>query len=409
MSPLPADGIICLSTDPWGEMKRPGQLMLCLAKRVPIVYAEPVLSVTSLVKNWKTSLTPAVRKRVRRALLGHADEVAPGVHVVTTLVSIPPQRLPAGRFARIRRALNVGQQRRIQRRAHRAAKHLGLRAPAVWVSYPIWLTEPSGGETPVVVYDCMDRWEAFPDAIGDPAWRGEVMAAERRLLERADVVFCSSAGLVDTRSEFAAGPVTLVRNGADMDHFAPTGRPVPKDVGELPRPLIGYVGALAEWVDFDLLRSAAALRPGWSFALIGPSFKGKTSGDVGALRLVSDLPNLHLLGPRHYADVPAYVEAFDVAIIPFKLNGLTEDTNPIKVYEYLAAGVPVVSTPLPEVIDLPQVRCAVDADGFVRQCEEAWSERWDSDAISLRREVAAANSWEERAGVIWQTILDHQS
>jgi glycosyltransferase involved in cell wall biosynthesis len=400
------DGIICLSTDPWGDMKRPGQLMLRLAERVPIVYVEAQVSLTSLVKNWRHALSASSRDRLRRALSRRAEEVSPGIHVVTALVVVPAHRLSPLLSAARLQAVGDRQQAQASALAYRAAERLCVKSPALWVTYPLPLNEPPSGKRPAVVYDCMDRWTDFPDVQSDPKSLLLVEKAEQALLDRADVVLCSAAGLYASKRATAAGPVTLVRNGADVEHFAPTGRPTPGDLARLPRPIVGYVGAVAEWVDFKLIREAALSRPAWSFVLVGPSFKGKPMGDSRELDLISELPNVYLMGPRPYNEVPAYLEAFDVATIPFKLNGLTEDTNPIKVYEYLAAGVPVVSTDLPEVATLPHVRRVKDAPSFVAACEAASSERSDPGLIAERIEVADANSWEARAQVAWKALLE---
>lgn len=400
-----ADGIICFSTDPWGEMKRPGQLMLCLRERVPVVYVEPTLSVTSLLKNWRSLFSPQTRSRLRRALVGRPEEVVPGVHVISALISVPPQRLSFVKSASALGAFGDMQQRRAARRARRAAEHVGIVSPVVWVTYPgARIGGASKGACQALVYDCMDRWTDFPDSAGNARLRELVEAYEGQLLQEADVVLCSAKGLYESKAQVARGRVHLVRNGADIEHFAPAYGAVPEDIAHLPRPMIGYVGAVAEWVDFELIGAAARMRPEWSFVLVGPAFKGGSMGDSRAAEPLCGLPNVHLLGSRPYVDVPAYVEAFDVATIPFQLNGLTDDTNPIKVYEYLAAGVPVVSTALPEVVGLPEVRVATGAAEFVDECEAARRSRHDASLIAVRIGVAAENSWEARAGVAWDAV-----
>jgi glycosyltransferase involved in cell wall biosynthesis len=157
-------------------------------------------------------------------------------------------------------------------------------------------------------------------------------------------------------------------------------------------------------VDVSLVRDIARLRPDWSFVLVGPQYSGAISGSDAGIDSLAETPNVHLLGPRPYPDVPAYLEAFDVATIPFKISGLTEDTNPIKLYEYLAAGVPVVSTPLPEVLAVPGVRVAQSPEDFVTQIGAALQERDDPQLRAARMAVAAENSWQKRAGYAWETL-----
>ena len=245
----------------------------------------------------------------------------------------------------------------------------------------------------------------FPDLLPTKGWRDQLAADEQELLHDADVVFCSAKGLCESRSAVARGRTVLLRNAVDLEHFlASEGEVAPEDVRTLPRPIVGYVGALAEWVDFELLREVALERPNWSLVLVGPAFDGEISGDSTALNLVRDLPNVHMLGPRPYEQVPRYVHAFDVATIPFKVNGLTEDTNPIKLYEYLAAGVPVVSTRLPEVEQTLGARLATTPAEFVAEVEAAISDARNADQVAARVAVGRSNSWGERAERAWETI-----
>lgn len=398
-----ADGIICYGGDPWGEPKRPGHLMARLAERTPVVYVEPSVSVPSLLKNWRTAFAQDSRARIRRAMSRRAEEVAPGFHLLSSLVLLPPQRLSRLLPARTVRALVSTQQRRVTRRANRAAARLGL-APVVWATYPLPLSESENPDGSLLVYDCMDRWSAFPDAARDPEWLERVLDAERSLISRADVIFCSAQGLYDSMCREAPGRALLLRNGVNAEHFKAADLACPADIANLPRPIVGYVGAVAEWLDFALLREAARLRPDWSFVLVGPQFRGRTMGDPKLLATISDIPNVHLLGARPYAEIPAYLSAFDVATIPFKIEQLTNDTNPIKVYEYLAAGLPVVSTPLPEVAGLAQVRRAASAEEFVASCDSAIAERHEPALVGLRRAIAEENSWDRRAETAWTTI-----
>ncbi|HTX68666.1 MAG TPA: glycosyltransferase [Thermoleophilia bacterium] len=397
------DSIICFTVDPWGEMKRPGQLMRRFARRVPVLYVEAPLSITSLIKDWRSPLT---RSRLRRGLSRRTHEAEPGIHVLSSLIVVPPHRLSFLPSASLVRWLERRQQRAMFERAHSEASRLGMSFPVVWMTMPGPLMWPRDRESAVLVYDCMDRWSDFPDILSDADERRLVAEQERQLLAAADVVFCSAAGLFESKRRMVSGAIHLVRNGADVEHFVSRGRSVPTDMVQLPRPIVGYVGAVADWIDFELLRAVARLRPQWSFVLIGPVFKGMRMGDTTVLRPILDVANVYLLGPRAYEEVPAYLEAFDVATIPFKLNGLTEDTNPIKVYEYLAAGVPVVSTPLPEVLSLPGVGVASTAAEFVEQCEIASRVRSDADALPERVGTAVRNSWEARAEVAWAAISE---
>jgi hypothetical protein len=140
----------------------------------------------------------------------------------------------------------------------------------------------------------------------------------------------------------------LLRHGVDFEHFASawkTDLPIPYELADIPKPLVGFFGLVHHWIDVDLISRVAAMRPGYSFVLIGDC-----KVDVSNLRR---LPNVHLLGRRDYSALPAYCARFDAAILPFMQSAMTVSINPVKMYEYLAAGLPVVSTPLPESSRFP--------------------------------------------------------
>jgi glycosyltransferase involved in cell wall biosynthesis len=161
----------------------------------------------------------------------------------------------------------------------------------------------------------------------------------------------------------------------------------------LPRPRIVFTGAIvAKKLDVPLLAALARARPGWSFALVGPIGMGDPGTDVSALE---GEPNIHLLGARTYTQLPDVLRAADAGLIPYARNELTESIFPMKVYEYLAAGLPVVATPLPSLREVAEVATASDAEGLARLLEEAIA----ADGLARRAErsrAAAAHSWERR-------------
>src|SRR5205807_6349958 len=181
----------------------------------------------------------------------------------------------------------------------------------------------------------------------------------------ADVVICSSEKLRLDKAR--ANPNShLVQHGVDIEHFAKAFDPkttVPDEMKGLPGPVIGFWGLIADWVDLRLVRHVADAFSGGSVVLLGSS-----TTDMSAL---DGARNVHFLGRRPYADLPRYAKAFDVALMPFKVNELTLAANPLKVREYLAAGLPVVSTAIPEVERLGVCRIGKDADGVVREIAAA--------------------------------------
>ena len=152
--------------------------------------------------------------------------------------------------------------------------------------------------------------------------------------------------------------------------------------------MIGYHGAVAEWFDFELLTAVATARPGWHFVLLGP-----VAPTVAARASdLEELPNVLLLGERPSDEMPAYVQAFDAGAIWFQVNTMTEGVTPLKMYEYLAAGVPCVSTPLPACVAEPAVVTAFDASGFIGELEAALHS--SESGRAARYEVARRHSWD---------------
>jgi glycosyltransferase involved in cell wall biosynthesis len=239
-----------------------------------------------------------------------------------------------------------------------------------------------------VVYDCMDEHRGF-------ARTGDVMLAnEAALVAESDLVVASSHPLA-ARLGANARRCELVPNGVDFAHFAFPIGPPPAALASLPRPLVGYYGAVADWFDTDLVARLADERPSWGFLVIG-----NTSGaDISAL---TDRPNVTLWPEQPYESLPAILRAFDVGIIPFRPSTLTHATNPVKLYEYWAGGKPVVATRLAELQRFePDVRLAETVPEWLEALETSLS-RESQGAAAVRRAIATRHTWQGRAGVLEQ-------
>ena len=209
-------------------------------------------------------------------------------------------------------------------------------------------------------------------------------------MQRADVVMVSNAVLLQ-RHRQERDDLILVSNGVDPELFS-TVRPRPADLPTLDpaHPLVGYHGAIAEWFDFELLTAVAQARPGWRFVLVGPV----APAVAARASTLGTLPNVWLM-ERPSDTMPGYVQAFDVGAIWFRVNTMTEGVTPLKMYEYLAAGVPCVSTPLPACVAEPLVSTASQAGEFVDRLEEALASSADPAAVQSRIEAAGHQSWLE--------------
>lgn len=272
----------------------------------------------------------------------------------------------------------------------RCAKALGFSRPVLWSFLPTAAGLVGRLEESAVIYHCVDDYAGNPGVNA-----GMVAQAERRLVAAADLCFATSRPLAERLSAMGAR-VVCVPNVAEVERFGPPLPQSPRELARLPRPVVGYVGNVASYmVDFELLGEVAARRPDWSLVLVGPYGGGDPSTNLGALR---SQRNVHLLGPRPYDRIPAYVHGFDVCLVPFRRNRVTESALPLKTFEYLAAGKPVVSRALPALTAEPLARVlhyAETAEEFVEAIEACFAH--DSAARRrARREVAARYSWKRR-------------
>lgn len=370
---LEGNSIICFAHDWGGDPTSKTHIMRILARR------NRVLWVNSIAMRRPAASGRDVRRlvaKVRRSL-GGCVEVEPNLFVANPLVvPLPGVGLVDSLNARI---LTIW--------LRRLCRRLGFERPILWTFLPnVNRLVQRLGET-MLVYHCVDEYSAFA---GVP--REALIAMERDLVRRADLVLTSSAQLRDER--IGLNPHThFVSHGVDVEHFGSALDPqtrVPEELGRLPRPVIGFFGLLADWVDLDMVRAIALARPAWSVVLIG-----KATTDLAPVR---GLANVHLLGQKPYASLPGYCRGFDVGIIPFRMTQLTVRANPLKLREYLAAGCPVVSSPMPEVSRYDGlVRLAACPESFVRAIEAALAER---DGVARRIDAMRIESWQARVAEI---------
>jgi GT2 family glycosyltransferase len=225
-----------------------------------------------------------------------------------------------------------------------------------------------------------------------------MLAEEAALLRTSDVVVTTSRALHEECSAFNPQCV-LIPNATAFDHFAVFVGAIPRWLQALQKPVIGYYGAIADWFDTALVGQMARMRPQWSFVLVGNTA-------TADLRPLDGMPNVHLTGEQPYKRLPAYLHSFDVCLIPFRRLPLTEATNPVKFYEYLSAGKPVVSVPLPELEPFEGVGLVYLADeaaAFIAQVERAIAEN-SVDRVLARMEFAKRETWAERYRVLADEI-----
>ena len=274
-------------------------------------------------------------------------------------------------------------------------KKLGFKNPVTWTFAPSSADVVGRlGETKII-YHCVDEFAAFSDAP-----QAAIQRMEETLLKKADLVIVSASTLQESKRKL--NPNThLVRHGVDYHHFKKALDPalaIPGDVAALSHPIIGFHGLIADWVDLALIRKMALEHPEWSVVILGASQTDLSS--------IAGLKNVHLLGKRPYDTLPAYCKAFDVAILPFVVNTLTSFANPLKLREYLAAGLPVVSSDLPEVRSLGgDIRIAANHAEFIGQVAHILNHEKSGPSVE-RSQTMEKESWDDKVELLSRFLDD---
>ncbi|HEV3166321.1 MAG TPA: glycosyltransferase [Isosphaeraceae bacterium] len=378
---LTGHNIICFAKD-WKETPTSNNHVMAELART-----NKVLWLNSIATR-QPDLTSArdIRKIFQKlaSFLGGTKHVQDQLWVFTPVVLPFPHSKIAAILNRLILKLTLGRIRR----------QLNMRDFQLWTFLPN-AAEYVGklGES-LVVYYCVDEWSKFTYLHGKKA-----AEAERRLLESADIVFATAQTLVDDRLPLNR-ETHLARHGVDHALFARAmddRTEVPADIAALPRPVLGFYGTIQDWIDFDLLCFLARRHPEWSIVMLGSAFV-----DVSRLR---QLPNIHLLGRKEHAQLPNYCKGFDVGIIPYVVNERIRHVNPIKLREYLSAGLPVVSTAFPEVQRYPEFCTAAATFEEFEGAIEA-SLRTDTTMLRRRRcEAMRGETWEKKVAEVGEQVL----
>ncbi len=366
--------IVCFANDWTGDPLSKTHLMRIAARD------RRVLWVDSLGNRAPTASARDVRRmatKASRALRG-AREVEPSLTVVSPL-AVPwlTGTIPG--------LLNSAL---LEKQIARAARRAGLGDDRIVISFlpaaaHVFEKLPAN----LRVYYCVDDFRGFRGA-------GESIARlEQQIVSGSDLVICASEPL---RARFAEQHphVALVRHGVDFQHFrtAFANAPVHPAIASLPRPILAFVGLVAEWVDQELLAAVARRFRTGTLLIVGRE-------DVPTPAL-EQLPNIVRLGRRPYAELPEILRGVDVALCTFREIDLTHAANPLKIREYLAAGLPVVSTPMPEVARLPQCRIASGTEAFCQAVDEVL--RDGAGPSVVRSDSVRGESWESR----WLQVSD---
>ncbi|MEG3910793.1 glycosyltransferase family 1 protein [Microcoleus sp. w2-18bC1] len=272
----------------------------------------------------------------------------------------------------------------------------------LWYYTPMAVSFTNHLKPLAVVYDCMDELSAFQGAHPD------LKANENQLLKRASVVFTGGHNLYEAKQHQHPN-IHAFPSSIEKEHFA-TARNLsqePVDQKDIPHPRLGFYGVIDERMDIELLGGIAQARPDWHLVIIGPVAK------IDPTTLPTH-PNIHYLGGKSYQELPAYLGGWDIAMLPFAINESTKFISPTKTPEYLAAGKPVISTPIRDVVrpygENGLVRIASNSEEFVACAEEILSEssdvhtKWLSEVDAFLADNSWDNTWGEMLGLIESAI-----
>ena len=363
--------ILCFSHDWTGDPLSKTHLMRVLSKENRILW------INAIANRMPTTSSKDLSRIIRKlkSFTEPVREVEPQIFVLN------PLAIPAYGNQAVRKF----NEKFLVSQVKKAMRNLKFQNPLNMVFNPAaGLLAGKLGETDLIYY-CVDEYTAFTGAAAG------LKEIEQDLFKKADLVIVSAENLLESKKHFNKNTF-LIRHGTDWKHFhsaLAADTPIPAEIADLPRPIIGFHGLLADWVDFELIKKTAAHFAGGSVVLIG-----KTTVDAEKkIRVLDGIKNIHFLGRKPYAELPSYCKGFDVALNPFAVNELTLAANPLKVREYLAAGLQVVSTDIPEVRILEDCLVGENHADFIAKIEFALSNPKPKEIVSDR---IRHESWEAK-------------
>jgi glycosyltransferase involved in cell wall biosynthesis len=386
---LRGESILCFAPDPWDDIWRNRhQIMSLLSEQNQVLYVEPrhyLRTVMGQVRRGEITLAALRSPRL--------TQVNPRLHVFHQPLYAPLSgRVP---LSTLTEALRVSALRH-------AMRHLQMRRPILWLFRPEMADVPGHYGERLLIYHIVDEYSGYADV--DAPRAQEIRERERQLIARADLVLVTSRALFEDKR--GINPNThWVPNGVDYERFAAAAvaRTDPVEMGSLPHPRLGYVGAINDKLDTTLLLKIAEVYPWATLVLVGPvrMTSPEQQHDIEALQARA---NVHFLGQMSAERVPGFMAACDVGLLPYRYNAWTQAIQPLKLYEYLACGLPVVTSDIPAVRDEADVvHITADTYGFVQAVGEALAS--DSTTFKAARQArAACNTWRQRVERISELI-----
>jgi glycosyltransferase involved in cell wall biosynthesis len=324
---------------------------------------------------------------------------SPGYEVNDNLMVYTPFGLPTlqMRFPVTRYLNNILVPFLVRRKINK----LKIKTPILWMYHPRYIDRIGQFKEELIVYDCMDDFVSLRSVYEVVE---EIKRNEIELLKRADLVFGGGYSIADLKSEFR-DDIHVFPSACELEHFNKSLSPdikVPFDIKDIPRPILGYWGAIDERIDHGLLKRLALKRPDWSIVLLGPLAKL----NIEDVPYFNELNNVFWLGPKDYSLLPGYARAFDVCLNPFVVTKAGRHLSPTKTLEYLATGKPVVSTPITDVVRFYNglVSIADSAEEFENAVEKYLNE--DNEIMQNKRiDFTEGKTWEDTAHRMEELII----
>lgn len=376
------ENIICLSSMTWDSVwTRRQRFMNMLAEQGnKVLFVEPPISIVTLLRFPEGSFNPTLKPKIKK--------IKENLNVLT-----PPLLLP---FQAISRLINRMNQLILGNLVSSCQRRLSFCQPILWMYSPAYADILGKVRARMLVYDCVDEFSEYPGFN-----KHLILNLERKLVMEADIVFVTAKGLLSKRRRLSPNTFYLP-NGVDVQHFSQAQNrdlKIPSEISKLLRPILGFVGGIYEWVDLDLIEYLAKQKHQYSIVILGPVGKR-----VNVSNLSMKYRNVYFLGRKKLKDLPAYIKGFDVCLIPFKVNKLTSTVNPLKAYEYLAAGKPVVSVTMPEISHLERlIYFAESYEHFAMQVQIAIAEDCE-EKVRQRIEEMKNYSWERLLSIACRQI-----
>jgi glycosyltransferase involved in cell wall biosynthesis len=370
--------IVCFSANDWDDIPSSKfHIMRHLGKSRKVLYVDTI-----------GLRRPRLSSKDAKRALSKLTKAALGMrHVETNVYVCSPLAIPYHDIALARWCNSYFVSGQIKR----YVRKLGMVDPIVWSYLPNAIGIIEKLPYTQVIYHCIDDYRDFT---GVPKLAMDKM--ERKILQRADVTVVSAKALLNSKGPHAR-KIAYVPHGVNVEEFGSylSAKPDLKDINRLGKPIAGLVGRIADWVDLPLIMRCAKELPHWTFVMVGPS-NVELSSFLNA-------PNVHFLGKKDYKEVPHYIQSFDVCLMPYRNIARIATANPLKMYEYLALGKPIVTVPVDEVSDFAHLLTIAAPSEFSAAIEKAHADDTDRKR-TMRIQSVSGRSWGDVADSIVRLV-----